>query len=198
MADRWKLPLTSISYWDSEWVELTFTPPYAFMTWEADHSPPYIVLRFRMPAVWHSLRHKSSWREKLTTHLHVVLRFRMSGVWHALRHTPSCCAQEKRLLPSPVTERSMLVGILVATAAVLQRISLWEQRSSQRLFPAEIWAVSRCLLWNKATYVIYIENEELLSIGVAFDILFISSLLGAGKANNIAAEKWLQHCASFL
>jgi hypothetical protein len=28
--------------------------------------------------------------------------------------------------------------------------------------------------------------------------LFISSLLGARKANNIAAEKWLQHCVSFI
>jgi len=71
------------------------------MAWEADHSPPcrtegkkwvefdvhsaihhgvnswpllHVVLRFRMSGVWHPLRHTPSWREKLTTHLHVVLR----------------------------------------------------------------------------------------------------------------------------
>ena len=95
----------------------------------------HVVLRFRMSGVWHPLRHTPSWCEKLSTHLHVVLRFRMNGVWHPLRHTPSWCAQGKRFLPSALTERSMLAGMLVATAALLQRISLWEQRSSQRLFP---------------------------------------------------------------
>ena len=224
MADRWRWPLTSMSYWDSEWVEfdihsairlhdvrswpltsMCYTErwmefvihsairlhdvrswPLTSMcytermsgiwhplprtpSWREKLTTHLHVLYWKMSGVCHPLRHMPSWREKLTTHLHafywkmsgifhllrhtprreklttyphvlywknewsltstspytftawdadhlppcIVLRFRKSGVWHPLRHTPSRYAQEKRLLPSPVTERSMLAGILV-------------------------------------------------------------------------------------
>jgi hypothetical protein len=97
MADRWRWPLTSMSYWDSEWVEfdihsairlhdvrscpltsMRFTERWVeFFIYSAIHHsvrswpPTSMCYTERMSGVWHPLRHTPSRREKLTTYLHI-------------------------------------------------------------------------------------------------------------------------------